>query len=146
MTKTRKMTGKATIAVLVAGLVGALGGAVSCGGVSGSDVVNARNQVTTASCNYYQMCNEIGPGMSAAKTGYDTYQDCTTQVLSQWTSAWPTTTCQGHIDETALGKCIDAINANSTADCNGLAVLLTLTKCGSGMVCDANVKDAAAGG
>ncbi|HEY4394593.1 MAG TPA: DUF6184 family natural product biosynthesis lipoprotein [Polyangia bacterium] len=135
-------TGMTAIAVL--SLVVSISGATSCGGVSGSDVVNARNQATTASCNYFMMCNEIGAGMSATG-GYDTYQDCTTKVVSSWTSAWPTTTCQGHIDETALGKCIDAINSNGAGDCNGVAVLLTLTKCGSGTVCDANVTDAAAG-
>ncbi|HEY6475829.1 MAG TPA: DUF6184 family natural product biosynthesis lipoprotein [Polyangia bacterium] len=144
MTKTRNKAGKVAIAVGAVALAAALGGAMSCGGVSGSDVINARNQATTASCNYFMMCNEIGPGMSA-NGNYDTYQDCTTKVVADWTSAWPTTTCQGHIDETALGKCIDAINANSTADCNGLAVLLTLTKCGSGTVCEANVTDGGAG-
>jgi hypothetical protein len=132
--------GRVAIAVLMGGLAAGLGGAVGCGGVSGSDVVNARNQATKASCDYFMMCNEIGPGQM-----YDTYQDCTSQVLGDWTNAWPTSTCQGHVDETALGKCIDAINSNSTTDCNGLAVLLTLSKCGSGTICDANVTDAAAG-
>lgn len=136
MTKSSKVA----IAILLGGLGAALGGAVGCGGVSSSDVVTARNQATTASCNYFMMCNEIGAGQM-----YDTYQDCTSQVLGDWTNAWPTSTCQGHIDQTALGKCIDAINANSTSDCNGVAVVLTLTKCGSGMVCDANVTDAGAG-
>jgi hypothetical protein len=133
-------TGKLAMAVLIGGLGAGLGGAVGCGGVSGSDVVNARNQATTASCNYFMMCNEIGSGQM-----YSTYQDCMTQVLSSWDMGWPTSTCQGHIDQTALGKCIDAINANSTADCNGVAVLLTLGKCGSGMVCDANLTDGGAG-
>ena len=139
MTKTSKVT----IALLASGLIGVLGGAMSCGGVSASDVVNARNQATTASCNYYMMCNQIGPGMSSKGNGYyDTYQDCTTQVLSSWTSAWPTTTCEGHIDQAALTICLNAIGGTT---CNGLDVLLTLTKCGSGSICDANVKDAGGG-
>ena len=139
MTKTSKLT----IALLASGLIGVLGGAMSCGGVSASDVVNARNQATTASCNYYMMCNQIGPGMSSKGNGYyDTYQDCTTQVLSSWTSAWPTTTCEGHIDQAALNICLSAIGGTT---CNGLDVLLTLTKCGSGSICDANVKDAGGG-
>jgi len=41
--------------------VGALVALVGCGGVSTSDVVSARQQATTASCQYYQMCNQI-PG------------------------------------------------------------------------------------
>jgi Family of unknown function (DUF6184) len=143
MTKTSKVSGEVTLALLAVGLAGALGGATSCGGVSGSDVVNARNQATTASCNYYMMCNQIGPGMSAKGDGYyDSYQDCTTKVLAAWTSAWPTTTCEGHIDQAALTLCLNAIGGTT---CNGLDVLLTLSKCGSGTVCDANVKDAAAG-
>jgi hypothetical protein len=139
MTKTSKLT----IALLASGLIGVLGGAMSCGGVSASDVVNARNQATTASCNYYMMCNQIGPGMSSKGNGYyDTYQDCTTQVLSSWTSAWPTTTCEGHIDQAALTICLNAIGGTT---CNGLDVLLTLTKCGSGSICAANIKDAGGG-
>lgn len=144
MTKPSETTGKVAVALAAFGLAAALGAAPSCGGVSGSDVVNARNQATTASCNYFMMCNQIGPGMSAKGSGYyDTYQDCTTQVQGSWTSAWPTSTCQGHIDQHGLTVCLDAIN--STTDCNGLAVLLTLTKCGSGTVCAANVTDAATG-
>jgi hypothetical protein len=83
--------------------------------------------------------------MSANGSGYyDTYQDCTTQVLADWNNAWPTTTCQGHIDQAALTTCLNAI-AGTT--CNGLDALITLTKCGSGSICSANVtvKDAAAG-
>jgi hypothetical protein len=145
MTKTSTTTGRVAVALAAFGLAAALGAAPSCGGVSGSDVVNARNQVTTASCNYYMMCGQIGPGMSSKGNGYyDTYQDCTTQVLSAWTSAWPTTTCEGHIDQAALTICINAINGTT---CNGLDALITLTKCGSGSICTANVTvtDAAAG-
>src|SRR5262249_41118557 len=72
MTKTSKATG----APAAVGGAAALGATTSCGGVSGSDVNNARNQATTASCNYFMMCNQIGPGMSAKGAGYyDTYQD-----------------------------------------------------------------------
>ena len=52
--------GKVTIALVAAGLAGALGGAMSCGSVSESDVQNARNEATTASCSYYKMCKQIG--------------------------------------------------------------------------------------
>jgi hypothetical protein len=137
MTKVRNIVGKIAIAVLIGG-TGVLAGA-GCGGVSGSDVVNARNQATTASCNYFQMCGDIGAGKT-----YSTADDCTSQVNGNWTSAWPTTTCQGHIDQHQLTICLDAIN--STTDCNGLAVLLTLTKCGSGTVCDLNQPPSDGGG
>jgi hypothetical protein len=135
-------TGKAAMGVMTYGLAAALVGAVGCGGVSQSDVVNARTQATTASCNYFMMCNEIGPGDSATG-GYDNYQDCTTQVMGSWTSGWPTATCQGHIDQAALTVCLDAIGA--TTDCNAIAELITLGKCGSATVCSANVSDGGGG-
>jgi hypothetical protein len=135
-------TGKLAMAVLIGGLGAGLGGAVGCGGVSGSDVASARTQATTASCNYFMMCNKIGPGMSA-NGGYDTYQDCMTTVGGQWTSGWSTTQCQGHIDQQALTVCIDAIN--STTDCNAVAELITLSKCSAATVCSANVTDGGAG-
>lgn len=138
MTRTDRLSGKVTVALAALALAAALGAAPSCGGVQGSDVVNARNQATTAGCNYYKMCNDIGPGLQ-----YDTYQDCITQVQGSWTSAWPTSTCQGHIDQQQLTICLDAINA--TTDCSGLAQLITLSKCGSATICSANVADAAAG-
>ena len=133
-------TGKATMVAATSVLAAALTGAINCGGVTTSDVDSARNQATTASCNYFQMCNEIGPPPDS----YSTYQDCMTQVLGSWTSGWPTATCQGHIDQRALTVCLDAIGA--TTDCNGVAVLLTLTKCGSGTVCSANVTSDGGGG
>ncbi|HLK93237.1 MAG TPA: DUF6184 family natural product biosynthesis lipoprotein [Polyangia bacterium] len=135
MSKVRKIIGK----IALAALVGGLGAVAGCGGVSGSDVVNARNQATAASCAYFQMCGDIGNGKT-----YSTSGDCTSQVNGNWTSAWPTTTCQGHVDQHQLTVCLDAIN--STTDCNGLAVLLTLTKCGSGTVCSANQPPDAGGG
>ena len=113
--------------------VAAMLGLIGCGGVGTSDVVSARNQATTASCNYFQMCNQIGAGLS-----YDTYSDCMTQVLGQWTSGWPTDSCQGHIDQSQLTVCLDAIN--STLCSNGLDVLSTLLlKCPEAKVCGAGV-------
>jgi Family of unknown function (DUF6184) len=141
--KAMTKTGKVTIALLASGLVGALGGAMSCGGVSGSDVVDARNQVTMASCNYYMMCKEIGPGLQ-----YDTYQDCQTQVLGNWTNSWQTSTCQGHINQAALTVCLDAINSTTTCGSTlaaDIAILAALSKCNSATVCSANVNDASAG-
>ena len=130
-------TGKLVIGLVTSGLAAALVGAVSCGGVSSSDVVNARAQATTASCNYFMMCNDIGPNLM-----YSTYSDCTTIVNSDWTMGWPTATCQGHIDQPALTVCLDAIGA--TTDCSGLSELIALSKCSSATVCSANVADGGA--
>ena len=130
-------TGKATIVAASAALAVALSGAINCGGVSTDDVTSARNQATTASCNYFQKCKEIGSGLN-----YDTYADCTTQVLGNWTSGWPTSQCQGHINQAALTVCLDAIG--STTDCNGLAELITLSKCTAASVCSAGVVSDAA--
>jgi hypothetical protein len=127
--------GTTTILVATSILAATLGGAINCGGVSKSDVDSARAQATTASCNYYQMCKLIGPKLQ----GGDTYADCMTMVLGQWTSGWPTTTCQGHIDQHALTVCVDAIN--STTDCNNLAALITLSKCSEASVCGAGATD-----
>ena len=135
-------TSKVAIAILLGGLGAGLVGAVGCGGVSSSDVVSARNQATTASCDYLMMCNDIGPGKTGSGT-YDNYQDCVTSVVGQWTTGWPTDACQGHIDQQALTVCIDAIN--STTDCNAVAELITLSKCSQATVCSANVTDAGAG-
>jgi hypothetical protein len=124
-------TGKLAIAVLIGGLGAGLGGAVGCGGVSSSDIASARTKATTASCNYYQMCNQIG---TATGDTFDTYADCQTQVLSYWTGMWPDTACQGKVDQSALTVCIDAIN--STLCMNGLDVLSTLyAKCPVAKVC-----------
>ena len=126
-------TGKATIVAATSLLAAALVGAVNCGGVSTDDVTSARNQATTASCNYYQMCNQIGPGLS----GGATLADCKSTVYGQWTMGWPTTTCQGHIDQSKLTICLDAIGA--TTDCSGIGALLALSKCSSSSVCSAGV-------
>ena len=91
-------TGKATIVAATSVLAAALIGVVGCGGVSGSDVVDARNQATTASCNYYQMCNQIGPMLA----GGATLADCKATVYGQWTNGWPTDDLPGHIDQAKL--------------------------------------------
>lgn len=122
-------TGKATIVTATAALAAALIGAVDCGGVSTDDLQSARNQATTASCNYYKMCNQIGPGLT-----FETSQDCQNQVLSFWTSQWPTAACDGKIVSSAVTSCLDAIN--STLCMNGLDVLATLyAKCPEARVC-----------
>ena len=118
--------------IWAASVLAALTGALSCGGVSTSDIQSARTKATTASCNYYQMCNEIGP--SVGSNGFDTYADCQTMVLSYWTGQWTDTACTARVDQSALNVCIDAIN--STLCMNGLDVLSTLlAKCPVAKVC-----------
>ena len=126
-------TGRVTIVAATSVLVAALIGAIDCGGVSTDDVTSARNQATTASCNYYQMCNQIGPGLA----GGATLADCKSTVYGQWTMGWPTTTCQGHVDQAKLTICLDAIGA--TTDCSGVGALFALSKCSSASVCSSGV-------
>jgi hypothetical protein len=122
-------TGKTMIVAATSVLAAALVGAVNCGGVSADDLQTARNQATTASCNYYKMCNQIGPGLTFA-----TAQDCQTMVLNFWTNQWPTAVCDGKIVSSAVTTCVDAIN--STLCMNGLDVLATLyAKCPEARVC-----------
>jgi hypothetical protein len=122
-------TGKATIVAATSVLAAALLGALNCGGVSNDDLQTARTQATTASCNYYKMCNQIGSGLTFA-----TFQDCQNQALSFWTSQWPTAACDGKIVSSALTMCIDAIN--STLCMNGIDVLATLyAKCPEARIC-----------
>jgi hypothetical protein len=130
--------GRTTILVATSILAATLVGAINCGGVSTNDVESARTQATTASCSYYQMCGQIGMG----KQGGDTLADCMTTVLGQWTMGWPTSTCQGHIDQAKLTICLDAIN--STTDCGGIAALLALSKCSEATICSAGVSSDAA--
>jgi hypothetical protein len=129
MTKTSKVTGKVTAALAAFGLAVALGAAPSCGGVSGSDVVAARNRATTASCNYYKMCGQIGSGGT-----FESDSTCQTMVLSYWTGQWTDAACLGKVDQSGLNVCVDAIN--STLCMNGLDVLATLlAKCPVARVC-----------
>jgi len=128
MTTIGKLT-KVTIVAATSALGAALLGAINCGGVSNDDLQTARNQATTASCNYYRMCNQIGPGLT-----FETSQDCQTQALSFWTSQWPTAACDGKIVSSAVTTCVAAIN--STLCMNGIDVLATLyAKCPEARVC-----------
>ena len=127
----RGTIGWSTVRVLASALVLSMLSAIDCGGVTTSDVDSARNEVSTASCDYYKMCNEIGPKPDT----YDTYADCMSGVMGQWTTAWPTSTCQGHINQSQLTICLDAIGA--TTDCSGLSALIALSKCSSTTVCSA---------
>jgi hypothetical protein len=125
--------GRLTVGRLAYALTLSLFWTTGCGGVTTSDIDSARTQVSTASCNYYKMCNQIGPKPDT----YDTYADCLSGVMGQWTTAWPTSTCQGHVSQSELTICLDAIGA--TTDCSGLSALIALSKCSSNTVCSAGV-------
>jgi hypothetical protein len=123
--------------VVLLGLAGA--GALlarGCGGVTDTRVA-ARDQAAQATCMRYQTCMDIGTGLT-----YSDYSSCITAWEGKWEDAWPAGTCQGRIDNTQLGVCLDAIGATA---CTGFDFVLTLAKCGSGTVCDLGVPiDAAA--
>ncbi len=109
---------------------------LGCGGVTDTRVA-ARDQATTASCNYYMRCGLIGPGKDTMN-GYASYSSCQTSVSAYWEGTWPVSQCQGHIDEANVSICIAAINA--TECMNGLDVLATLVlKCPAANICDANI-------
>lgn len=138
-TKTRWLQRIVFLGLAAAGALLARG----CGGVTDTRVA-ARDQATTASCNYYMRCGLIGPGEDTMN-GYTSYASCQTSVSAYWEGAWPVSQCQGHIDEAQVSICVSAINA--TECMSGLDVLATLVlKCPAATVCDANITpvDAAA--
>ena len=92
--------------------------ATSCGGVTNSQVV-ARDRATTASCDWYQGCGNIGAGKT-----YETRESCETQVRGQWDQAWPLTECDSKINQAQLSVCLDAIHATQCG--NVLDILSTL--------------------
>jgi hypothetical protein len=106
-----------------------------CGGVTDTRVA-ARDQATSASCDYYNRCGLVGPGEDTMN-GYTSLSSCQTSVSAYWENTWPVSQCQGHIDEAQVSICISAINA--TECMNGLDVLATLVlKCPAVNICSAN--------
>ena len=99
-----------------------------CGDTTNSRVI-ARDEATTASCNWYQMCNQIGAGLK-----YENRESCDTQVRAQWDSAWPTPACDSKIKQSQLTICLNAIMG--TQCMNGLDVFNTLVnKCPQSSIC-----------
>jgi hypothetical protein len=102
--------------------------AAACGGVTSSQDA-ARSSATTASCDWYQMCGQIGPGLQ-----YTDRSDCEVKVQAYWENAWPPATCDQKINQSALSVCLDAIHATTCG--SGLDVLATLgVKCPASSVC-----------
>ncbi len=99
-----------------------------CGDTTNSRVI-ARDQATAASCNWYQMCNQIGAGLK-----YENRESCDTQVRAQWDQAWPTPTCDSKIKQSELTICLNAISA--TQCMNALDIFNTLAnKCPESSIC-----------
>jgi hypothetical protein len=113
--------------LLIAMALAALGLA-ACGGVTNSRVI-ARDQATTVSCDWYQMCNQIGAGLK-----YENRESCDTQVRAQWDSAWPTPACDSKINQSQLTTCINAIKATECT--NVIDIINTLAnKCPQASIC-----------
>ena len=103
-------------------------GLAACGDTTNSRVI-ARDQATTVSCDWYQMCNQIGPGLK-----YENRESCDTQVRGQWDSAWPAAMCDSKINQSQLTICINAIKG--TECMNALDILNTLAnKCPESSIC-----------
>jgi hypothetical protein len=99
-----------------------------CGGVTNPQIV-ARDQATTASCDWYQSCNQIGPGLT-----YETRQSCETQVRAHWDQTWPPASCDSKINQSQLSICLSAIHATQCG--NILDIWSTLgVKCTEANIC-----------
>ena len=128
------MTGARGVALAALVAIGA--GVVGCGAVTDPRVA-ARDRATTASCDYYQRCNLIGPGQETMG-GFADRSSCEVNARAFWENAWPVNQCSGKIDQAGLSICINAINA--TLCMSGADVLATLyIKCPASMVCTAAV-------
>jgi hypothetical protein len=130
MTKTQpRVGGLGLAAVFVALLAVGVGAAVIAGCGSSSSQAAARDRATTQSCDWYQMCGDIGAGKT-----FDTLDSCEVQVRAHWDSTWPAASCDGKINEANLEVCLAAIY--STGCTNGLDILDTLAvKCAEAKVC-----------
>jgi hypothetical protein len=116
----------APLSVLSCLVVAGLG--AGCGGVTSSQVL-ARDRATAASCDWYQACNQIGPGLA-----YETRDSCETQVRAHWDQTWPPALCEGKISQNQLSICLDAIHATQCG--NALDILATLAvKCPESTIC-----------
>jgi hypothetical protein len=104
-------------------------GAAASGCGSTASQADARDRATATSCDWFQMCGQIGTGKT-----YDTRDTCDVQVRAKWDSAWPVASCDGKISESQLEICLAAIS--STICGNGLDELDTLAnKCPEAKIC-----------
>jgi hypothetical protein len=88
----------------------------------------ARETAATKACDYFQRCEAIGSGKQ-----YASYDECLTKQRAVWLDAWPTATCDGHVNSAAMDSCFKAMD--NTA-CNSLIdYLATLDKCDKKNTC-----------
>jgi putative hemolysin len=103
-------------------------GLAACGDTTNSRVI-ARDQATTVSCDWYQMCNQIGAGLK-----FENRESCETQVRGQWDSGWPAAMCDSKINQNQLTICLNAIKG--TLCTNPLDIINTLAnKCPESSIC-----------
>ena len=107
-------------------LVGSLG--LGCGSDTPSTQPTARDAATSAACNYYARCMEIGAGKTFASA-----DDCLTQVKANFQNRWPPDQCTT-ISSAGINNCITAINIASCGNLQDIADVL-LNKCTQANVC-----------
>jgi hypothetical protein len=109
-----------------------------CGNVTTSRE-SARDQATTVSCDWYQMCGAIGPGKT-----HETRASCEVSVKGYWEGQWTPPTCDGKINVNELDICLSAIHST---DCTALLEILNTlgNKCAAVRVCAPSSTDASAG-
>jgi hypothetical protein len=88
----------------------------------------ARDQASTAACNYYARCMEIGEGKTFVND-----EDCMTQVKANFQTRWPPDQCTT-ISATGINNCVTAINIASCGNVQDIANVL-LNKCTQANVC-----------
>ena len=121
------MTTTTRIVMLALMSTAVLVGARGCGGVKASRA-EARDATATATCDRYQQCKYIGPGLN-----YETRESCDIFWTSFWESAWPAADCEGRIDEDAYHVCLNRI---ASTDCTSFGDFLgTLGVCAKQNVC-----------
>jgi hypothetical protein len=105
-----------------------------CGNVSTSRDV-ARDQATTATCDWYAMCGQIGSSGDGGAPKYETRSSCETQVRGSIEAQWPPADCDGKISQPDLDLCLSAIRGT---DCSNIFDIgFTLAKCSKDNVCSA---------
>jgi hypothetical protein len=107
--------------------------ATGCGGNYTQE--DALDEVTPASCDWYEKCGEIGDGKQYATQG-----TCETEVRAQWNGLWPFGECNERIRSEDLDACLAAIEITSCG--NGLDFFNTVfNKCGKAQVCRGSTED-----
>ena len=112
--------------MMVAAVTSVLG--LGCGSDAASTQPAARDQASTAACNYYARCMMIGTGKKFLDK-----DACLTEVRANFQTAWPPEQCTS-ISATGINNCIVAINIASCNNVQDIANVL-LNKCTQANVC-----------